>query len=402
MVESANRRVVLGVAGGVAAYKSADLVRRLRERGCAVRVVLTRGGQEFITGLTLQALSGHPVHQDLLDPAAEAAMGHIELARWADLVLIAPATAHVLAKLAGGLADDLLSTLCLATKAPIAVAPAMNQQMWAAAPTQRNVAVLVERGVSVIGPAEGEQACGDVGPGRMVEPLAIVQRLLGAGTAGSMSGLSVLVTAGPTREAIDPVRYISNHSSGKMGYAVAGAAVDAGARVTLVSGPTSLDPPPGVDVVWVTSAQDMRDAVMARVAHTHIVVAAAAVADYRPAEPSEQKIKKSDSRRALEMVPTPDILAELGSLESRPFLVGFAAETEKVAANARAKLKRKSLDLIAANRVGVPGVGFGADENELTVYWSRGARELGLASKLDLARRLIALIGDRYRATHPA
>ncbi len=398
-----NRRIVLGVAGGIAAYKAADLVRRLRDRNFEVRVVMTAAAREFVAPLTFQALSSNPVHCDLLDEQAEAGMGHIELARWADLVLIAPATANVLARLAHGFADDLLTTLCLATTAPVVVAPAMNQQMWQAGATRANVLALLERGVAMLGPGEGDQACGEVGPGRMLEPDEIAARIAARFRGGALEGVEVLVTAGPTREALDPVRYLTNHSTGKMGYAVAVAAVEAGARVSLVSGPTALPAPPGVERIDVTSAEEMYTKVMARAARCDIFIAAAAVGDYRPARCAEQKIKKEDGPATLDLVRTPDIAAGVAAMDGGPFTVGFAAETESVQAHAQDKLEGKGLDMIAANRVGLPDRGFASDRNALSVLWrDGGSRELGLAPKAELARSLIALVAERYRAEHPA
>ena len=400
---AANRRVVLGVTGGIAAYKSPDLVRRLRDLEHTVRVVMTPGACEFITALTLQAVSGNSVHTDLLDDSAEAAMGHIELARWADIVLVAPATAHFLAKLAHGLADDLLSTLCLATAAPIAVAPAMNRLMWAAPATQQNISVLTDRGVTVLGPAQGSQACGEEGPGRMLEADDIAEHAAALVRRSDLLwGRSVLVTAGPTREPLDPVRYVSNYSSGKMGFAVAEAAAAAGADVTLVAGPNGLATPPRVQRVDVVTAADMCDAVLARVADAEILVAAAGVADYRPAAYCDRKKKKNGCGETLELVPTPDILVEVAKLPRRPFTVGFAAETEDLEANARAKLERKSLDLIAANHVHGPEIGFAADDNALSVFWPRGSAQLEWKPKRLLARELVALIAERYGATDSA
>ena len=398
-----NRRIVLGVAGGIAAYKAADLVRRLRDRNFEVRVVMTAAAREFVAPLTFQALSSNPVHCDLLDEQAEAGMGHIELARWADLVLIAPATANVLARLVHGFADDLLTTLCLATTAPVVVAPAMNQQMWQAGATRANVLALLERGVAMLGPGEGDQACGEVGPGRMLEPDEIAARIAARFRGGALEGVEVLVTAGPTREALDPVRYLTNHSTGKMGYAVAVAAAEAGARVSLVSGPTALPAPPGVERIDVTSAEEMYTKVMARAARCDIFIAAAAVGDYRPARCAEQKIKKEDGPATLDLVRTPDIAAGVAAMDGGPFTVGFAAETESVQAHAQDKLERKGLDMIAANRVGLPDRGFASDRNALSVLWrDGGSRELGLAPKAELARSLIALVAERYRAEHPA
>ena len=398
-----NRRIVLGVAGGIAAYKAADLVRRLRDRDFDVRVVMTAAAREFVAPLTFQALSSNPVHCDLLDEQAEAGMGHIELARWADLVLIAPATADVLARLAHGFADDLLTTLCLATTAPIVVAPAMNQQMWQANATRANAQALLDRGVAMLGPGEGDQACGEVGPGRMLDAEEIAARIAARFRGGPLEGVEVLVTAGPTREALDPVRYLTNHSTGKMGYAVAVAAAEAGARVSLVSGPTALPAPPGVERIDVTSAEEMYTEVMARAARCDIFIAAAAVADYRPARCAEHKIKKGDGPAALDLVRTPDIVAGIAAMDGGPFTVGFAAETESVHAHAQDKLDRKGLDMIAANRVGLPDRGFASERNALSVLWrDGGSREIGLASKAEIARSLMALVAERYRAEHPA
>ena len=418
--------IILGVAGGIAAYKSPEIVRRLKDAGHEVRVVMTAGAQAFVTPLTFQAVSGEPVHRDLLDETAEAAMGHIELARWADLVLAAPATANLMARLAHGFADDLLATLCLATPAPIVLAPAMNQQMWRAAATQANLEVLARRGVRIIGPDAGWQACGDVGPGRMSEPADIVSELLGedgpassraalsgaatsapaadpAESAAPLAGVRVLVTAGPTREAIDPVRFISNHSSGKMGFAVAAAALGLGAEVDLVAGPVALEPPPGVGVVPVGSAADMHREVLARAAGCDIFIATAAVADYTPAAPASGKLKKAASPLSLELRPTPDILAEVAALDAPPFTVGFAAETEDLERHARSKLERKRLDLIAGNRVDGSDLGFDSDRNALLVLWPDGGRaDLPAGPKALLAQQLLALVTERFLAGRPA
>jgi len=406
MSDQTIKRVLLGVSGGIAAYKSPDLVRRLRERGFEVRVVMTRAAQNFITPLSLQAVSGQAVHTTLLDEQAEAAMGHIELARWADLILIAPASADIIARLALGLADDLLTTLCLASEAPMALAPAMNGRMWAAPATQSNVRTLRSRGVRMLGPGSGDQACGEVGEGRMLEPteLAMEVEALRSAYAGEplLAGLGVLITAGPTREAIDPVRYISNHSSGKMGYAVAAAARAAGASVILVSGPSDLPAPGGVERVNVESAAEMRDAVLSRVDGCDIFIAAAAVSDYRPARRAEQKIKKKARDLAIALVRNADILADVAGREHPPFTVGFAAETEKLEIHAREKLARKSLDMIAANPVAGANVGFGVDTNQLRVFWKDGETDLGEATKSELAQRLVALVAERFRAKHPA
>lgn len=393
--------VLLGISGGIAAYKTPELVRRLRERGVSVRVVMTRSAHRFVTATTLQAVSGVPVRDDLWDADAEAAMGHIELARWADRVVVAPATAGFLSRLAQGSADDLLSTLCLATTAPLTVVPAMNHVMWANPAVQANRQVVEGRGVTVLGPAVGDQACGESGPGRMVEPQEIVEHLLRANAierTGPLAGRTVLITAGPTREAIDPVRFISNHSSGKMGYALAEAARDAGARVVLLSGPVALAPPEGVDCVRIESARDLYAATHERIADCDIFIAAAAVADYRPASEATTKIKKSSSRLSIDLVPAPDVLASVASLPAPPFTVGFAAETDRVRDYALAKLDAKRLDMIIANRVG-DGLAFGQDDNAVQVFWRTGDRDFPTAPKLDLAHALVELIAERYSAS---
>jgi phosphopantothenoylcysteine decarboxylase/phosphopantothenate--cysteine ligase len=392
-----NRHILLGVTGGIAAYKSAELVRRLQDHGAQVRVVMTRAAQEFITPLTLQALSGNPVHTDLLDPAAEAAMGHIELARWADLVLVAPASADFIARLAHGHADDLLTTLCLATPAPVALAPAMNQGMWRDAATRANVQALRSRDVVCFGPAEGSQACGDVGPGRMLEPDQIAALAADLFPSRLLDGQRVLITAGPTREAIDPVRFISNHSSGKMGFALAEAAADAGARVVLIAGPVALRTPERVERIDVESALQMFDATMARAGDCDIFIAAAAVADYRPERPAVDKIKKQNDEMTLTLVRNPDIVAAVAQQRPKPFTVGFAAETQRLREYARDKLERKNLDMIVANNVAEPGIGFHSDNNAATVLWRDGETEIGERSKTLLARELILLIA---RGTH--
>ena len=387
------KRILLGVTGGIAAYKSADLVRRLRDRGADVQVVMTQAAAEFVTATTFQALSGRPVRNDLWDASAEAAMGHIELARWADLVVIAPASADFLAKLASGQAGDLLTTLCLATEAPIAVAPAMNRVMWANPATQANVALLQSRNIRVVGPAAGEQACGEVGEGRMVEPLEIIDKVTPLiAPSGPLVGKRVLITAGPTRERIDPVRFISNRSSGKMGFAVAQAAQKAGAEVILVSGPVSIPTPAGIRRIDAESAVDMLAAVMREVGKVDIFISTAAVADYKPAHPADQKIKKASDRMDLEMERTTDILATVAASPERPQLVvGFAAETESVEQNARTKLLKKNLDMIAANEVGDTKV-FECEDNHLIVLSRTARHDLGQASKAALAERLIDLI----------
>ena len=392
----ANKRILLGISGGIAAYKSAELTRRLRDQGATVRVVMTPAATEFITPLTLQALSGNPVHTDLLDHGAEAAMGHIELARWADMIVIAPATANFIARLGNGLADDLLSTLCLATTAPLLVAPAMNQQMWQNPATQENIARLQGRGITLLGPASGAQACGETGPGRLLDPDEFVPAIIAAGRTNALGGVRVMVSAGPTREFIDPVRYLSNRSSGKMGYAVARAAEEAGASVTLVSGPVVLAAPARVRVIEVVSASQMHASVLEQAVSCDIFISAAAVADYRSRETALQKMKKQDAGIHLRLEKTPDILSEVAALASPPFTVGFAAETEHLADSAKQKLANKKLDMIAANRVG-DGLGFDSDENALDVYWPDGSQSLGSASKEKLARQLMEIIVVRYR-----
>jgi len=392
-----HRRILLGVSGGIAAYKSAELVRRLMDAGAEVQVVMTQAAQNFVSPLTFQALSGNPVHTELLDPDAEAGMGHIELARWADLLLIAPASANVIARIAHGLADDLLTTLCLARRGPLVVAPAMNQAMWSNLATQANIERLAQLGIHQIGPAAGSQACGDVGLGRMVEVPDIVAAVAAmlAPKASAVTGKSVLITAGPTREAIDPVRYISNHSSGKMGYALAAAFADAGAKVTLVSGPTTLPTPAGVARVDVTSAAEMHAEVMARAADSAIFIGSAAVADYRPENIANAKIKKTSADNIqITMVKNPDIIAAVASLPNKPFTVGFAAETNAVAEYAQDKLSRKNLDMIVANDVSRSDIGFNADNNEVTVFWPTGSVELPNLSKRELAERLLNLIAQ--------
>ncbi|HEX6572290.1 MAG TPA: bifunctional phosphopantothenoylcysteine decarboxylase/phosphopantothenate--cysteine ligase CoaBC [Steroidobacteraceae bacterium] len=398
---SSSMRVLLGVTGGIAAYKSAELTRRLRERGADVQVVMTAAAQQFVTPLTFQALSGRAVRTDLWDPAAEAAMGHIELARWPHRIVIAPASADFIARLAGGLADDLLATLCLASDAPITIVPAMNRLMWANAATQANVATLRSRGIAVLGPAEGDQACGETGPGRMVEPHEILEALFAGCAAtdakGPLCGRKVLVTAGPTRERIDPVRFITNRSSGKMGFAVAEAARDAGADVVIVSGPVNVATPVGVRRIDVESAEQMLEAVRAEIADTDVFIASAAVSDYRAREVAEHKIKKTSEQLVLQLARTPDILATVAAGTPRPFVVGFAAETQNVERNALTKLETKKLDMIAANQVG-EGLAFDCDDNALTVYWNGGKRELARAPKCQLAAELLDVIAERYAA----
>ena len=393
-----NRHIVLGITGGIAAYKAAELVRRLKERGALVHVVMTDAAREFITPLTLQALSGNPVHSSLLDPEAEAAMGHIELARWADLLLVAPASADFIAKLAHGQADDLLSTLWLACQSKKAIAPAMNQAMWADPATAANMDTLRARGIAIFGPGAGEQACGDVGLGRMLEPGELADLSESQFESRLLDGKRVLITAGPTREAIDPVRYISNHSSGKMGYALARAAADAGASVTLISGPVTLATPAGVERVDVESAQAMYDAVLARSAQSDLFIGCAAVADYRPATAVEQKIKKQADEMTLTLVRNPDIISAVAARADRPFTVGFAAETQNVLSYARDKLERKGLDAIIANDVSVAGVAFNSDQNEVTLVTAAGEEALPRMGKQQLADALIAHLAQQLGA----
>lgn len=408
-MQLAQKKILLGITGGIAAYKTPDLVRKLTALGAQVRCVMSASAAEFVSPLALQAVSGHPVGDDLLDRNAEAAMGHIELAKWADKVLIAPTTANFMAKLAHGLADDLLSTLCLATSAPIYIAPAMNQQMWHAKATQANLGVLQQRGVTILGPAPGEQACGDVGLGRMLEPVDIATMLAQSSMEPLLANRHIVITAGPTREEIDPVRFISNHSSGKMGYALASAAVALGAKVTLVSGPVNLPCPAGVDLVNVVSAEQMHSAVMKAVGATQsdtasnnmqpncdIFIGCAAVADYKPQQKTEQKIKKSDTELTLTFTRNPDILSDVAHLAQPPFTVGFAAETQDVAHYAQDKLKRKKLDMIAANDVSQAGLGFNSEQNALNVYWNNGGKNLGVADKSQLAISLMTLVAQRH------
>lgn len=400
MKQLSNRHILLGVTGGIAAYKSAELIRRLRDQGADVRVAMTAAAQEFITPLTLQALSGNPVHTTLLDPEAEAGMGHIELARWADLILIAPASADFIARLTNGRGDDLLTTLCLASPAPQAIAPAMNQGMWRDSATQQNIQQLAARGVSIFGPADGEQACGDIGPGRMMEAEQLAERAASVFESRLLDGVKLTITAGPTREAIDPVRYISNHSSGKMGYALAQAAVDAGAQVTLISGPCQLAKPDRLQYLDVISAQEMHDAALANIEQCDIFIGCAAVADYRPSHCPEHKIKKSQDEMLLTLQRNPDIISAVAGHQQRPFSVGFAAETQDLVHYARDKLVRKNLDMIIANDVSDKSIGFNADNNAATLLWPDGEQPFTSMSKTQLAKLLIQEIATRYTATN--
>ncbi len=393
------KKILLGVTGGIAAYKSAELIRLIIKSGAEVRVVMTTAATEFVQPLTYQALSGHRVYTDIFDAEADSAMDHIELARWADLMIVAPASADFIAKMRNGYSDNLLLTLCLASKQPVAIAPAMNQQMYANRATQDNIKQLASRAVLIWGPDVGEQACGDTGPGRMLEPTEIFERVAEYLSPGKLDGKNVLITAGPTREPIDPVRYISNRSTGRMGYALAQAAHRAGAAVTLVSGPVNLDAPSSVERISVSSAIEMRDAVIERVAKFDIFIACAAVSDYRVEQVATQKIKKTTQKIKLELIPNPDIVSEVTRLKSKPFTLGFAAETEKLEQHAVEKLQRKKLDMIAANRVAAEQTGFESDTNELNVIWADGQRLLSLNDKNEIAKQLIDLVAERYNAS---
>ncbi len=393
-----DKKIVLGISGGIAAYKTPELVRRLKDQGADVRVVMTKGAKAFITPLTLQAVSGNAVADSLLDTQAELAMGHIELAKWADLIIVAPATADIIARIAAGMANDLLTTLCLATSAPIALAPAMNQQMWHAIATQANVKTLTERGFQLWGPGSGEQACGDIGLGRMLEVDELVS--LGSDFFADkyLQDQHWVITAGPTREAIDPVRYISNHSSGKMGYAIAHAALRAGAKVTLISGPVAISAPVGCQLISINSAEEMHKKALEFAPQCTTFVACAAVADYRVANIATQKIKKTSDAMQLELVKNHDIVADIANLDDKPFMVGFAAETQNIEHYARGKLMRKNLDLIAANDVAKSGQGFNSDNNALTLFSAIDKTEIPLANKQIIAQQLVSLINQHYLA----
>ena len=395
--------IVLGISGSIAAYKTPELVRRLRERGAEVQIVMTKSAEEFVTETALQAVSGRPIRSNLWDKEAEASMSHIELARWADVVLIAPATAEIMARLASGAASDLLTTLCLATEAPLAIAPAMNQVMWANAAVQTNRETLEARGVRVLGPDSGSQACGETGAGRMLDPEDIAAIVCGPQLVSDqkllLSGKTVVVTAGPTREPIDPVRFITNRSSGKMGYAIAAAALEQGARVVLITGPTSIEAPAAADVHRVQTAQEMYEATLRQTPDADIFIATAAVSDYRPVKAQTQKIKKNDESMTIELVRSNDILAAVAAPEDAPFTVGFAAETENVREYALGKLERKKLDMIVANQVG-EGRGFDNDENAVDVFWNGGEQSFGTAEKTELAREILKLVAARYESTY--
>ncbi|PQV80244.1 bifunctional phosphopantothenoylcysteine decarboxylase/phosphopantothenate--cysteine ligase CoaBC [Cronobacter sakazakii] len=394
----AGKKIVLGVSGGIAAYKTPELVRRLRERGAEVRVAMTEAAKAFITPLSLQAVSGYPVSDSLLDPTAEAAMGHIELGKWADLVILAPATADLIARVAAGMANDLVTTICLATPSPVAVVPAMNQQMYRNIATQQNIERLASRGLRIWGPDSGSQACGDVGPGRMLDPLEIVELAVKHfAPVNDLQHLNIMITAGPTRERLDPVRYITNDSSGKMGFAIAAAASARGARVTLVAGPVTLPTPPGVERIDVESALEMEAAVQQRAQQQQIFIGCAAVADYRAETVSSEKIKKQGDELTLKMVKNPDIVAGVAALsQNRPYVVGFAAETNNVEEYARQKRQRKNLDLICANDVSQAGHGFNSDNNALHLFWQEGDKVLPLERKALLGQRLLDEIVTRY------
>jgi len=393
-----NKRVLLGVSAGIAAYKAPDLVRKLSELGAQVQVILSKNADQFVAPLALQAVSGHAVHDFAMTAESESGMGHIDLARWADAVLIAPATANLMARLVAGNADELLTTICVATEAPIAIAPAMNQQMWQNQATQSNLNTLIERGVWIFGPDAGEQACGEVGPGRMLQPVEIAQALVNEFEHGALEGQRIMITAGPTWEALDPVRGITNHSSGTMGYALAQAATEAGAKVTLVSGPCNLTAPDRVTCIDVVSAMDMHAAVTSKIDEQDIFIGVAAVADYRPASLAENKIKKNADEMVINLVKNPDILAEVAAHKHRPFCVGFAAETDKVVDYARGKLERKNLDLIAANHVGGSDTGFGVPDNAITLISKDQVIELPKQNKFSLARALIKEISLAYQS----
>lgn len=399
MQRLSNKRILLGITGGIAAYKSAELVRALSKAGADVRVVMTDGAKEFITPLTLQALSGNPVHHSLLDPEAEAGMGHIELARWADFILVAPASANFIARVAAGMGNDLLTTLLLASNTPKAIAPAMNQAMWADESTQANIQTLKTLNkVQIWGPDEGEQACGDVGPGRMLEPELLAKLLADQFESNLLTGKTVTITAGPTREAIDPVRYISNHSSGKMGYALAVAAVEAGAKVNLISGPVNLATPDRVNRINIESCNDMLEAVESCLGQTDIFIGAAAVADYRPADVADQKIKKSQDAMQINLVKNPDIIATVAAKPDKPFTVGFAAETQDVIAYAKGKLEKKNLDMIVANDVSQDGIGFNSDQNAIIIIDRNSQTDFAQASKYQLANDVVKHIAKLLKA----
>jgi len=394
-----NKKILLGVSGGIAAYKAAEFARLLIKQGASVRVVMTTAAQKFICPLTFQALTGNKVYSELFEADAQNAMDHIDLARWADLLVIAPASANTIAKLADGYADNLLLTIALATQSKVALAPAMNQQMYQNPATTDNLARLRGRGITLWGPDEGLQACGEIGPGRMLEPVDLLSCVLKVFQPGRLHGRKIMITAGPTREPIDPVRYISNRSSGKMGYALAQAALDAGAEVTLVSGPVCLAPPASAQLLRCQSAEEMYQQVMSGISEQDIFISSAAVADYRVDMIASEKIKKSSEQMQLSLIKNKDILAAVAALEKRPFCVGFAAETSDLEQYALSKLRKKKLDMVAANRVDDPQSGFDVDLNALSIFWKDGAQELPLQSKTQLAVALIELIAQRFELT---
>ena len=390
MTNLTNKKIVLGITGGIAAYKCAELVRRLKDSGCEVKVVMTESAKHFITPLTMQAVSGETVSDSLLDPSAEASMGHIEFAKWADLILVAPATCNIIAKMAAGIADDLLTTLLLATPAKVAVAPAMNQQMYAHAATQANLATLKARNVLIWGPGKGEQACGDVGAGRMLEPHELVALCIAKEQPQLLAGKTITITAGPTREPLDPVRFISNHSSGKMGYALAEAALQLGAEVNLISGPVNIKAPTGVNLINIESAEELLTESLTYAPQSDAFIGCAAVADYRAANIATQKMKKQGDELTLTLTKNPDVIAAIANLkQNRPYTVGFAAETQNVESYAKGKLKNKNLDMICANDVSKSGLGFNSDHNALTLYWHNEQLELPTTSKIEIARKVI-------------
>ena len=390
MTNLTNKKIVLGITGGIAAYKCAELVRRLKDSGCEVKVVMTESAKHFITPLTMQAVSGETVSDSLLDPSAEASMGHIEFAKWADLILVAPATCNIIAKMAAGIADDLLTTLLLATPAKVAVAPAMNQQMYAHAATQANLATLKARNVLIWGPGKGEQACGDVGAGRMLEPHELVALCIAKEQPQLLAGKTITITAGPTREPLDPVRFISNHSSGKMGYALAEAALQLGAKVNLISGPVTIKAPTGVNLINIESAEELLTESLTYAPQSDAFIGCAAVADYRAANIATQKMKKQGDELTLTLTKNPDVIAAIANLkQNRPYTVGFAAETQNVESYAKGKLKNKNLDMICANDVSKSGLGFNSDHNALTLYWHNEQLELPTTSKIEIARKVI-------------
>ena len=400
MCSLSNKRIILGVTGGIAAYKSAEVVRRLQDRGAEVRVVMTPGAEEFLRPLTMQALSGHPVHTGLLDEKAEAGMGHIELARWADLLLIAPASADFIANMVHGRADSLLAAIYLATPAKVAIAPAMNQAMWSHSASVENINNLTRRGVTIIGPESGSQACGDIGPGRMEQPDSIIEQASSLFNSGVLQGKKVVITAGPTREALDPVRYISNHSSGKMGYALAAAAIDAGADVTLISGPVALSIPEKCQGILVMSADEMQQAALEFAEGADIFIATAAVADYKAASIASEKIKSGDDKMTISLEKNPDIVSSVASTFEDLFVIGFAAESNDVETYAKGKLEQKHLDAIVANDISRTDIGFNSDDNEVSWIDADSTIVFSKRSKAQLARDLVAQIAIKINPTH--